>query len=617
MKYLIDFYNTASDSDISTYLANNNLSVLAEWDNFDKVFLVEASTEPPVTDIVERVVLDEPMKIKPLDVIPVNSTLWTHSNPENEPIVLNNNDDKDWWKVYSYTQPNFESETTTISRKGKGVSVYIMDSGIKADHPEFVDANITNIYSITPGDFTDRNGHGTALASVISGKTCGITDAKLKIVKIFEPNHDTLQSEFLAALDAILADHADRSLSIVNCSWIIDKNAYVEHKLALLQNEGVYILAAAGNQGTSIEDVTPASMPQAITIGAYNKDLKPCDFSNYTGGSEISVTENGVNHGELDGWAPGEQIWAAKLDGSYGYVAGTSIATAICSAILANNAADSVDENGDLYDHYIDFRSDIFSSQGMYLFAREDILDLDDPKYSDCKNIIATIFDKSTNPNGQQKNEIVGFGKVGVSSVYGKLYENTFTKSIEFIDALPDNFTLLPDGILVGSPTVEQGPPAGQNDVMITVRYKRENHDDTIDDCKVDMYILGADVDPGSYPSDHPVGLKLQDECGFISPCIFYTFAFTGCGFTCPGNTFCCGGQKFSYAVCACTYSDRRLKTNIKRIGTHRLGIGLYQFDKFGKTEIGVMADEVLTVMPEAVTKGKGGYYKVNYQMIG
>ena len=71
--------------------------------------------------------------------------------------------------------------------------------------------------------------------------------------------------------------------------------------------------------------------------------------------------------------------------------------------------------------------------------------------------------------------------------------------------------------------------------------------------------------------------------------------------------------------------SDRSLKENIVRIGTHRLGIGLYLFDyklehrgRFGDgRQFGVMADEVETVMPSAVAMHPEGYKTVNYAMLG
>ena len=64
--------------------------------------------------------------------------------------------------------------------------------------------------------------------------------------------------------------------------------------------------------------------------------------------------------------------------------------------------------------------------------------------------------------------------------------------------------------------------------------------------------------------------------------------------------------------------SDRRLKKNIKRIGTHVLGIGLYTWDYlWGQPFSGVMADEVEQVMPEAIIMHPSGFKMVNYSMLG
>ena len=62
------------------------------------------------------------------------------------------------------------------------------------------------------------------------------------------------------------------------------------------------------------------------------------------------------------------------------------------------------------------------------------------------------------------------------------------------------------------------------------------------------------------------------------------------------------------------TFSDRRLKMNIERIGTHPLGIGIYSYDYiWGEHDIGVMADEVEKVKPEAVIDHPSGFKMVNY----
>ncbi len=65
--------------------------------------------------------------------------------------------------------------------------------------------------------------------------------------------------------------------------------------------------------------------------------------------------------------------------------------------------------------------------------------------------------------------------------------------------------------------------------------------------------------------------------------------------------------------------SDERLKADIVRVGTHPLGIGLYEFSYLGQKSrhIGVMAQEVLTVAPYAVATGTDGFYRVDYRALG
>ena len=71
--------------------------------------------------------------------------------------------------------------------------------------------------------------------------------------------------------------------------------------------------------------------------------------------------------------------------------------------------------------------------------------------------------------------------------------------------------------------------------------------------------------------------------------------------------------------------SDPRTKENVVRVGTHPLGIGLYLFDyrqpwaaQWGQgRQFGVMADEVVAVLPQAVIRGDDGYRRVDYAMLG
>ena len=65
--------------------------------------------------------------------------------------------------------------------------------------------------------------------------------------------------------------------------------------------------------------------------------------------------------------------------------------------------------------------------------------------------------------------------------------------------------------------------------------------------------------------------------------------------------------------------SDIRLKTDIRQVGTTAHNLPLYAFRYIGEDDQyeGVMAQDVLKVMPSAVSIGEDGYYRVNYKMLG
>ena len=80
------------------------------------------------------------------------------------------------------------------------------------------------------------------------------------------------------------------------------------------------------------------------------------------------------------------------------------------------------------------------------------------------------------------------------------------------------------------------------------------------------------------------------------------------------------GGTRHMMAM-----SDRRSKQRIVRVGVHPFGIGLYLFDykpEFQAAcgrgrQFGVMADEVESILPQAVSVHPDRYKRVNYALLG
>jgi Chaperone of endosialidase len=65
--------------------------------------------------------------------------------------------------------------------------------------------------------------------------------------------------------------------------------------------------------------------------------------------------------------------------------------------------------------------------------------------------------------------------------------------------------------------------------------------------------------------------------------------------------------------------SDTRLKRDIAQVGELDSGVGLYRYRYLWSDTIyvGVMAQEVAEVMPEAVHRGADGYMRVDYARLG
>ncbi len=77
------------------------------------------------------------------------------------------------------------------------------------------------------------------------------------------------------------------------------------------------------------------------------------------------------------------------------------------------------------------------------------------------------------------------------------------------------------------------------------------------------------------------------------------------------------GGLFGTIGLGAMKFSDRRLKSDIERIGTTAHGLPFYEYTIFGRRERGVMADEVAKIMPDAVVMQPNGFNAVNYSMLG
>lgn len=546
MQFIVDFKNTTTQQDIDAYLATNGLTVVKEFNHFEKVFVVTGNAMPAFTEIIEHLVNDDEHPISLLNTTIISDQSYGKKTLSGEVITVENTQNN-WWKSYTIKNADLDAANYSIDRRGQNSTVYVLDSGIEINHTEFANRKVSNLWSFN-NDFTDKKGHGTAIASVIVGNTTGVTDANVKSVKIFDPDIPTKQSDMLNALDIVFKDVIDNQIdfAVVNCSWTISKNNLIENKMRAMIDSGIFIVAAAGNSGHSIDDVTPASMPEALTIGAYNSSLLPCDFSNYTG-SIISNTQNTTNHGELDGWAPGQDIYVAGLNQTYGLVSGTSIAAGILSAALAYNLSFCTPSfRGNT--SYKDFYS-------TWSLGRKDLLNLSDPKYSNSKNLTVTVVDELSLPDGARYNWNIK-GRSG-QHLYVNLFNPQITEKLEIFGTLPAGYTITNTGKFYGF-----NPDIIENYNVFSVPIKITYTNGTSYDADLEIINIRSDYDVSQSTGDPILDIKLQFttyNCDYFVITCYQPAANESCVDVCAGIYFCdyfgaykpCGGLEFDACVCA------------------------------------------------------------------
>lgn len=238
--------------------------------------------------------------------------------------------------------------TYTYSSDGAGVNVYIVDSGIVANHNEFLVSGVSRV--LTGADFVgdgqgtnDCNGHGTHVAGIAGGNTTGVAKSvNLIPLRVLRCDGTGQVSWTDQALQWILDNH--QHPAVVNMS--IGTSGTVSSTLSLVQaliDHGVVVVIASGNgsqnpngsfkQKEDACNYTPAKATNAITVNSAGNGLTGHQVTTYFDDSYFS------NYGACtDIYAPGLDIYSADYSSvsGYTYKSGTSMASPLVAGVVAN-----------------------------------------------------------------------------------------------------------------------------------------------------------------------------------------------------------------------------------------------------------------------------------------
>jgi len=217
---------------------------------------------------------------------------------------------------------------------GRGVHVYVLDSGIRTTHSEFGGRAIPTLEAI--GDSLlveceptnslcalDGHGQGTHSAGIIGGRTHGVaSEAQLHAVKIATDRGTGSFSWFIQALDWVMLE--GKRPAVITTSLGSRSGAQtVVNAVEGAVSAGLSVVVAAGNQHGDACFVSPANAPSAITVGATSHHDVRTDYSNYGPC--------------LDIFAPGHRILSAshRSDIAAAISSGTSVAAPHAAGALA------------------------------------------------------------------------------------------------------------------------------------------------------------------------------------------------------------------------------------------------------------------------------------------
>jgi subtilisin family serine protease len=206
---------------------------------------------------------------------------------------------------------------------GTGVSVYIIDTGIRTTHVEFGGRAFGAYTAISDGNgANDCNGHGTHVAGTVGGRLYGVAKAvKLYAIRVLGCNGSGSTSGVIAGIDWVTQNRvlpAVANMSMAG-SFSSTLNSAVQSSIKV----GIVYAVAAGNNSADACNYSPASTPEALTVGSiWNADVMS-SFSDY--GSCVDL------------FAPGEAIRSAYFvdDTSSTLMGGTSMASPHVAGVAA------------------------------------------------------------------------------------------------------------------------------------------------------------------------------------------------------------------------------------------------------------------------------------------
>ena len=190
---------------------------------------------------------------------------------------------------------------------GQGVNIYVIDTGINANHNEFtgrvgasrnfVAGGLLGTGAADPAAWADCNGHGSHVSGTAAGTVYGVAKkATLHAIRVLDCNGSGTNAAVIAGIDYV-AQNALRP-AVANMSLGGGDSAALDTSVKNAIATGISFALAAGNSSADACTGSPNKVPEAITVGATENTDAMASYSNF--GACIDIFAPGSNITSVD-----------------------------------------------------------------------------------------------------------------------------------------------------------------------------------------------------------------------------------------------------------------------------------------------------------------------------